>query len=140
MPADKEEEQEEIIGKHSEGTKALSPNLRNLVLIIGSDQTENGLPTGDLLEIPLLSLNNPVTLLELENGELHNTYKSAAGEGQEKVRNGLEAVLAKIGNRPEYAGIRNLITLWLRTYKQRVIFFNDDNDWTIAKSLKNLGP
>ena len=130
-------------------------NNRNLVAIIGD--------TEDRLEIPLLQLNNPITIILQKtsgqykypqiaytyNNAYTRAYNYAAGQtnaaGQPIINDmegysQIEALKAVINTftQSDYKGLTNLIKVYLDT--NRKISFIRDQQWTIAKNLHNFGP
>ena len=128
---------------------------RNLVIIVGSMENVNGEVVGDILELPLLTLNNPITVLKANQNmsevykRMYNAYVRSIEKGESQPE-ALEAArkagldfgyLRKTGKARPTSGaknISNLIALYLNT--DRCIFYQDDPDWTIAKNLKSYGP
>lgn len=123
-------------------------NERSLVAIIGENN--------DLLEIPLLMLNNPITIItQLQNGQYKypqeagvytNAYNQAFAYAQtQPIRDkrgyaqieGLKAVLNAFPNN-SHKGLTNLIRTYLDT--NRKISFVKDQNWTIGKNLHTFGP
>ena len=123
-------------------------NERSLVAIIGENN--------DLLEIPLLMLNNPITIItQLQNGQYKypqeasvytNAYNQAFAYAQSQpIRDkrgyaqieGLKAVLNAFPNN-SHKGLTNLIRMYLDT--NRKISFIKDQNWTIGKNLHTFGP
>ena len=123
-------------------------NERSLVAIIGENN--------DLLEIPLLMLNNPITIItQLQNGQYkypqetsvyNNAYNQAFAYAQtQPIRDkkgyaqteGLKAVLNAFPNN-SHKGLTNLIKMYLDT--NRKISFIKDQNWTIGKNLHTFGP
>lgn len=113
-------------------------NNRNLVAIIGTNQ--------DAIEIPLLTLNNPITLLQTDTFiqlfnniylPAFNSLPSTASLGERQIY-GLKAVLEAIKNDPNYTALANLIKLYIRTDKQ--VLFVPDQQWTPARDLTSFGP
>jgi len=115
----------------------------------------NGEVVGDILELPLLTLNNPITVLKANQNmsevykRMYNAYVRSIEKGESQPE-ALEAArkagldfgyLRKTGKARPTSGaknISNLIALYLNT--DRCIFYQDDPDWTIAKNLKSYGP
>lgn len=124
-------------------------NNRSLVAIIGENN--------DLLEIPLLMLNNPITIItQLQNGQYKypqeanvytNTYNQAYAyaQTQQPIRDkrgyaqieGLKAILSAFPN-DSHRGLTNLIRIYLDT--NRKISFIKNQNWTIGKNLHTFGP
>ena len=111
-------------------------NNRNLVAIIGTDQD------GDIIEIPLLTFNNPVTIIRSldEDHEVRKifdiNYNSKGGNIRDKQIAGLQAVKDNYKDNPEMDGLLDLIDLYLSTYRH--ILFIPDKSW-IPRNLNSLG-
>ena len=112
-------------------------NNRNLVAIIGTDQN------GDIIEIPLLTFNNPITIIRSldEDDEVRRIFDTAFlnsranTEGGRQI-DGLKAVMAKYKDNPEMDGLTDLVSLYLATYRH--ILFIPDKNWT-PRELDSLG-
>ena len=106
-------------------------NNRNLVAIIGV----NG---KDVIEIPLLTLNNPITIIrQLDKTDpVRIVFDQAYNQSQNTVA-GLQAVLNTYKGDPNFQGLVDLITEYLMTYRH--IMFIPDQNWTPAQSLYHLG-
>ena len=123
-------------------------NERSLVAIIGENE--------DLLEIPLLMLNNPITIItQLQDGRYkypqlattyYNAYNQAYAYAQtQPIRDKrgyaqIEAlrVIKNTFNTDSYKGLSNLIEMYLDTHRK--ISFIKDQNWTIGKNLHTFGP
>lgn len=127
-------------------------NNRSLVAIIGENN--------DLLEIPLLMLNNPITIItQLEDGQykypqLAGTYVNAFNyyysfqndpvtgkpitdhRGFAQI-NALQTIVNTFTG-DDYRGLTNLIRMYLDT--NRKISFIKDQNWTVGKNLHTFGP
>jgi len=99
-------------------------NNRNLVAIIGTNSK------GDIIEIPLMNFNNPVTIIRALDEDhpirviFEEGYRNANGNYGEKQRAGLNAVVSEINGKPEYQGLTNLISLYVATYRH-ILFIPD---------------
>lgn len=114
---------------------------KSLVAIIGTKEN------GDLLELPLLTLTSPITLIKLKDGEefmfpeIYKIYNETNGSEYDK----LSAIInnREINNLPEYSSIINFIKLYL--YTGNSIFYIDKSiedykTWTPANNTEQLGP
>lgn len=126
-------------------------NNRSLVAVIGENGKE------DLLEVPLLMLNNPITIItQYDDGaykypQIANVYKAAYQrayayaqgtqikdkEGYAQVE-GLREILNVYGNNVNYSGLTNLIKIYLDQHRK--ISFIKDPQWTVGKNLHTFGP
>ena len=167
---------EKILFHRSGAVKEKENSLRNLVLIVGSKETisngaEGDSTIGDFFEVPLLTLNNPFTMLhsikaykegkissllggkEKFSGtleELFQVFKDSSKGETDQAKNVLALLrlgttLSALANWSKnkkiafnYRNIKNLINLYLNM--DRCIYFMPDEQWTIGKSLKCLGP
>lgn len=123
-------------------------NNRSLVAIIGENE--------DKLEIPLLMLNNPITIItQLQNGQYKypqlasvyiNTFNQAYAYAQNQpIRDKrgyaqIEALKTIVNTftTNDYRGLTNLIRMYLDT--NRKVSFIKDQNWTIGKNLHTFGP
>lgn len=141
---------EEVLYHGSLGGRSNIPSSRKIVALIGTEKT------GEVLEIPLLTLTSPFTLAMTKvNGEyvyplLANlmerymdpkTGRLTISQGKDKYKL-LEDMALICHNNPSYKNMANWIELYLFTYGA-IFRINDPNnpadDWTIAKNLKNKG-
>ena len=119
-------------------------NNRSLVAIIGTEEK------GDLIELPLLTFNNPATLLTIKDNagqykypigrvydEKYKEYKLTYSKKESHIM-ALKDVLNQMGTDPQYMGMANLIKLYTRS-DRNIVFIHDQN-WTIAKNLHSFGP
>lgn len=128
----------------SEDSESNSVNKRNLVAIIGTESN------GDIIEIPILELNNPITMLKIKEGdsyvydELFRAYKlgynsEPSASLAKKQVNGLLEVLNVTKSKPkEYSGFTALIQNYLLTHRH--INFINDRSWTPQRNLDSYGP
>lgn len=129
-------------------------NNRHIVAIIG---TENG--KRDLLELPLLTLNNPITIIQSHIDqntprfpEIYNAYNQSYQNwltytySQPQIQNpegfaqvyALDDMIKIYDGNPKYQGLVNLIKEY--RHENRHITFIDDPSWTIGKNLHTFGP
>lgn len=109
------------------------PQQKKIVAIIGDEEV------GDLLEIPLLSLTNPFTLIQLKDQEnylFEEAYKIFIKNNEDIFKSGTE-IINTLKNDPKYTNLINLITLY--RYTSNGVFFNGDPTWMPAQ-MKQLGP
>lgn len=120
------------VSKSSESNKT---NNRFLVAIIGTDH--------DIIEIPLINLNNPITIIRRLGQDswifqkFTEYFDSIEGTSGEKQIEALKLLLENDFKGPEYAGFANLIQMYINTYRN--IVFIDDIQWTPSKDLICLG-
>ena len=125
--------------QEDDSSRANKVNNRVLVAIIGTEERR------DMLEIPLLHFNNPITLIRKIGKDNPNSqiftdfnivYNNTSGSTGEKQIAALQYIIANYDT-PGYKGIWNLIRQYLATYRH--ILFVDDINWTPAQNLHNLG-
>ena len=125
--------------QEDDSSRANKVNNRVLVAIIGTEEGR------DMIEIPLLHFNNPVTIIrkigkDNPNAQIfvdfNRVYNDTPGSYGDKQIAALKYILANY-NRPEYGGIWNLINQYLNTYRH--ILFIDNINWTPSQNLHNLG-
>lgn len=128
---------EEILFNYSNDTRSNEWISKEMVLIIGTNETNN------LLEIPLLSLSSPFTVAQMtdENGALK--FPEVWNDIQTMLNNGIDLYhisveIAKKYDGTQYQELANMFDFWSRDAGE--IFFEDDPQWTIAKDLELLGP
>lgn len=112
---------------------------RSLVAIIGTEENH------DAIEIPLLVINNPNTILHGNPNfadlasQLDFKQKQYESQGLNKGEANVRALQDIRDSLPESAsGLKNIINLYLRT--NRNIGFIDNIEWTPANGLKTGGP
>lgn len=124
---------------YSNDEKSKDLSRGSFVAIIGTKEK------GNLLELPLLSITNPVTIItELDSTgnpvrpDLYNIYNTTQGDEPTK----LKAVAATLDKKSD---LYNLIQLY--DYKYNGVFYldkfsgiHDWQTWTPAKNLEQLGP
>ena len=111
-------------------------NNRRLVAIIGT----NG---NDVIELPLLQLNNPITVIRDLDEEhpirvmFENVFRDTNGSDGTKQIAALKAIKSYTDGNQDYQGLNDLITLYLNTYRH--ITFITDQNWTPGQDLEGLG-
>ena len=129
----------------TEDNDASTVNNRDLVAIIGSDTN------GDLIEIPLLTLNNPITIINLKAGDnylypdiagiYNSTYNATSGSKGTKQIKALYAIKnyidTQVANKADYEGLYYLLTTYLD--RDRHIKFINDDKWTPVANLSSDG-
>lgn len=130
-------------------------NNRHIVAIIGTETTQE-----DLLEIPLITLNNPLSIiLSTVNGSpryptvfytydnSHDYWLQYAQNPSNNVKgdpeyfaqvHALDDVIKAYDEDPNHQGIINLIKEY-RSINRHITFIDDPN-WTIGKNLHSFGP
>lgn len=108
------------------------PIKRNLVMIIGDRSNKQ-----DVLEIPLLKINSPITKI-IQLG-LEDNLKAARSRN-ENLRDTLEDLRINDPEVKAHPSLCNLIFLYTHTNNHRAVFYQKDYNWTLAKNLQNTGP
>lgn len=113
-------------------------NPKSIVAIIGTKET------GDILELPLLILSSPFTLLQVENtdgthifDELNARFKALKKSG-EAYHNISVKLIKEFENNPKYSDLIKLFKLF--NFTDRSICYIKDASWTPAKNLTLEGP
>lgn len=137
---------EKVYNHNSLGARSDEVIPHQIVAVI---QLNNG---SDILEIPLLTLTSPFTLIYATKFEqigvkeyvfpelaaLVNTFRDDKGNYIQEKHVVLEEVLKQESNYPQYKQLFNLIKLYLKG--DSGLCWIPDPQWTPAKSLQNLGP
>lgn len=113
-------------------------NPKNIVAIIGNNET------GNILEIPLLQLSSPFTLLQISDGaggkifeEIYKEYKTLLDKGLSKHEISLK-LIDRFEGETKYKHLINLLKLF--NFTDSGIYYIKDNEWTIANNLFLYGP
>lgn len=121
----------------SSDTRSHELNRKSIVLIIGNNEN------GDLLELPLLTLSSPFTLLQIQNGdgtmvfnEVYKKFKSYKDSGMSYHDISVQLQQDFAGN-SKYRDLMNLFKLY--DFTDNGIFYIRDNQWTVANGLQLLG-
>ena len=126
-----EEDESEILPFEQAQKTGESTTVQNrkLVAIIGTETN------GDVIEIPLLVLNNPITLILsslYEDTSVQSTYLNTPGNQYNKLSKVKELY------RESEPGLCNLIDIYHDT--DRHVRFIQDETWTPSSSLTSCGP
>lgn len=110
---------------------------KSLVMIVGTSER------GDLLELPLLTLSSPFTLLKIQKdgqrvfSEMYDRYEQLSREGV-NLHEISQTLVNEFGSNTKYKELVDLFELF--NYTRRSIWYIKDNNWTIANNLQLLGP
>ena len=115
-------------------------NIHSLVAIIGNQEL------GNVLELPLLTLSSPFTLLQVKNPDgtyvfekIYNKYTKLL-----KQTDSLHQICRQLIEDKEFNGIeeyQSLINLFkFFDFTMAGVFYIDDNQWTPMNDLSLLGP
>lgn len=121
---------------YSQGEDSDKWHPKSLVAIIGS----NG---NNVLELPLLALSSPFTILQAKDTndnnpfiEVYNKFKNLKDNGVPYHEISIQ-LQEQFKDNPKYRDLMNLFRLYDFTY--RSIFYVKDNNWTISKDLTANG-
>lgn len=126
---------EEVLYTGSSDTLSNKAPNKSLVVIFGTEEN------GDLLELPLLTVTSPFTLVQFKQDgeyifkEVLDYINSLKGEDLHTIS---IKVQERFENQSKYSNLLKLFRLFDLT--DNAIFFIRDNNWTIAKNLQTLGP
>ena len=110
---------------------------KSLVMIVGTSER------GDLLELPLLTLSSPFTLLKIQKdgqrvfSKMYDRYEQLSNEGV-NLHEISQTLVNEFRSNTKYKELVDLFELF--NYTRRSIWYIKDNNWTIANSLQLLGP
>lgn len=110
---------------------------KSLIMIVGTSER------GDLLELPLLTLSSPFTLLKIQKdgqrvfSEMYNRYEQLSNEGV-NLHEISQTLVKEFRSNTKYKELVDLFELF--NYTRRSIWYIKDNNWTIANNLQLLGP
>lgn len=128
---------ERILFNGSSDARSDEVNTKSIVAIIGNK-------SGDIIELPLLTLTSPFTAMQARDGNggyLFNEVKSRfiqlykEGKSIHDISN---TIVSEFGNNTKYKELIDLFRLYNET--NRGIKYINDDQWTIAGSLINHGP
>lgn len=122
----------------SSDTKSHEWHPKSIVAIIGSKDT------GDVLELPLIALSSPFTLLQIKDNNGANVFDQVFNRFQTLKNNGMtyheisETLIREFDGNVKYQNLINLFKLF--NFTDGGVFYIRDPQWTPAKSLELLGP
>lgn len=111
---------------------------KSLVMIVGTAER------GDLLELPLLTLSSPFTLLKIKNKDGQRVFPDMYNRYEQLTRDGATihaistTLVDEFRSNTKYKELVDLFELF--NYTNRSIWYIKDNNWTIGNSLQLLGP
>lgn len=136
----------------SKDTKSNNTHSKSLVLIIGTKET------GNILELPLLALSSPFTILQMKNAngqlvfsEVYNTFKEEANKQnpnwEQDLANNVDprlnlvtissTIISKYNQNTKYKELIDLFKLFLVT--DNFVKYMRDPEWTPMKNLHLTG-
>lgn len=122
---------------YSKDSRSQEVPPKSLVMIVGTSER------GDLLELPLLTLSSPFTLLKIQKdgqrvfSEMYDRYEQLSNEGV-NLHEISQTLINEFRSNTKYKELVDLFELF--NYTRRSIWYVKDNNWTIANSLQLLGP
>lgn len=135
---------EKLSYNHSDAKgDATIPLHQNFIIIIGNKNN------GDLLELPLFQLNNPISIISQTDGKGNHIFQDIYNVYSQNVEYGnissqpraLREVVKKYKDNKEYKSLINLIKLYLTSDKgDNLIWFIHDNEWVPFNDLSDYGP
>ena len=111
---------------------------KSIVAIIGTKES------GDVLELPLIALSSPFTLLQIKDNNGVNVFDQVFNRFQTLEKNGItqheisETLIKEFDGNVKYQNLINLFKLF--NFTDGGVFYIRDPQWTTAKSLELLGP
>lgn len=111
---------------------------KSIVAIIGTKES------GDVLELPLIALSSPFTLLQIKDNNGVNVFDQVFNRFQTLEKNGItqheisETLIKEFDGNVKYQNLINLFKLF--NFTDGGVFYIRDPQWTPAKSLELLGP
>lgn len=113
-------------------------NIHSLVAIIGNQEL------GNVLELPLLTLSSPFTLLQVKNADgvqvfekIYNKYTKLL-EQTDSLHQICRQLIEEFDGIEEYQSLINLFKFF--DFTMAGVFYVDDNQWTPMNDLSLLGP
>lgn len=126
---------EKILFNNSDDIKSKDWTVQNIVAIFGNKES------GDILELPLLSITNPYTILNNTKGrevfkEMYNRKQQL--EKTLTVPEMTRVLISEFANIPKYKELVNMLRMF--ALADNAIFYIKDNNWTPVKDLTWVGP
>ena len=126
---------EKILFNNSDDVKSKDWTVQNIVAIFGNKES------GDILELPLLSITNPYTILNNTKGrevfkEMYNRKQQL--EKTTDLPKLTKILISEFANIPKYKELVNMLKMF--DLGDNAIFYIRDNNWTPVKDLIWIGP
>lgn len=129
---------EQTVYNGSKDSRSHEWHPKSIVVIIGTKSN------GNLLELPLIALSSPFTLLQTKDsngeqvfGEMYNRFDQLSKQGLSLYKIS-ETLVSEFGNNPKYKELVDLFKLY--NFTDAGVFYIRDKQWTPAKDLHLLGP
>lgn len=124
---------------YSQDTRSNEVSRKSIVAIIGT--AENG----DVLELPLLTLASPYTIMQLKDENGNYIFQNIFDQILEAKKNGIndfEVRKQLVDNKANYSKLEQLLIDMFELYNftNNGVFYIDDSTWTPAQNLESLGP
>ena len=122
----------------SSDTKSHEWHPKSIVAIIGSDKT------GDILELPLIALSSPFTLLQIRDANNIPVFQQVSNRFDMLKQWGISyhditlQLIKEFDGITKYQSIVNLLKLF--NYTDGGVFYINDQQWTPFRNLVLLGP
>lgn len=129
---------EQTMFNGSSDTRSHEWHSKSIVAIIGSRDT------GDILELPLIALSSPFTLLQVKDSNRANVFDQVYNRFQALKNSGItyheisENLIKEFEGNIKYHNLINLFKLF--NFTDGGVFYIQDSQWTPAKNLELLGP
>lgn len=129
---------EKTIFNGSSDVKSHQWHPKSIIAIIGSKET------GDILELPLIALSSPFTLLQTKDNNENNVFDQVFNRFQVLQKNGItyheisKTLIEEFDGNIKYQNLVNLFKLF--NFTDGGVFYIRDNTWTPFKNLELLGP
>lgn len=126
---------EKILFNSSDDIKSKDWTVQNIVAIFGNKES------GDILELPLLSITNPYTILNNTKGREVFREMYIRKQKLEKtltVPEMTKILISEFANIPKYKELVNMLKMF--DLGDNAIFYIRDNNWTPVKDLTWVGP
>ena len=122
----------------SSDTKSHEWHPKSIVAIIGSNKT------GDILELPLIALSSPFTLLQIRDANNIPVFQQVSNRFKMLKQQGIPyhditlQLIEEFDRVTKYQSIVNLLKLF--DYTDGGVFYINDQQWTPFRNLSLLGP
>lgn len=129
---------EQTMFNGSSDIKSSEWHPKSIVAIIGSEKTK------DVLELPLIALSSPFTLLQIKDSNGTNVFDQVFDRFQTLRNSGItyheisQTLIQEFDRNIKYQSLVNLFKLF--NFTDGGVFYIRDQQWTPAKNLELLGP
>ena len=122
----------------SKDTRSNEWHQKSIVVIIGTQEH------GNLLELPLLALSSPFSILQSKGSNGNYLYKPILDRYDEYIYEDVDLyyiaakLISEFQNDPQYEELIDLFKLF--TFTDAGVFYVEDPQWTPVRNLQLLGP